>query len=202
MVEVDTHLFVRRQGKVSTPQLKWIQASSHGAVETNLISIHEDAGLTSGPAQWVKDLALLCTVVQIAEVAQIWHCWAVVEARIYSSDLTPSLRISICHRCSPLKKKKRCKTNFPCSYRDYYTETNFKPIIEKWKEWKSWCCSKEVRLPWRLPSNQKKLDVGRGNAFSGVEKRMGWKEIRLGHVISWRLLCHYLLHPKVLSCVN
>ena len=36
---------------------------------------HEFVGLIPGLAQWVKDLALLCPVVWVADVARIPHCY-------------------------------------------------------------------------------------------------------------------------------
>ena len=45
--------------KILGLSMKYVRSSHHGSVETNLTSIHEDAGSIPGPAQRVGDLALL-----------------------------------------------------------------------------------------------------------------------------------------------
>ena len=53
----------------------------------------------------LKDPALPWAVVQVTDVAQIWHC------RCHGSDSTPGLGTSICCRFSRKKKKEKRKRN-------------------------------------------------------------------------------------------
>ena len=45
--------------------IKVVRSSYHGSVETNVTSIHEDEGLITALAQWVKDPAFLWAMVRI-----------------------------------------------------------------------------------------------------------------------------------------
>ena len=86
------------------------RSSCHGSAETNLTSNHEDTGLIPG----------LLSGVRIRHCPGVWcssQTWlesgvavAVVYAGGYSSDSTPSVGTSICHRYGP-KKRQETQTN-------------------------------------------------------------------------------------------
>ena len=73
---------------------------------TNPTRNHEVAGSVPGLDQWVKDQR--CRELQCGSQTRLGSCVAVavVYAGSYSSDLTPSLGTSICHRCNPKKTNK------------------------------------------------------------------------------------------------
>ena len=68
---------------------------------------HEDGGLTPDLARWGKDWHCRELWCRLLTQLRSHVAFAVAQAGSCSSDVTPSLEISICHRCGPKKKKKK-----------------------------------------------------------------------------------------------
>ena len=74
----------------------------------NPAGVYEDAGVIPGLAQWVQGSELWCWLpTQLGSGVAV----AVTLAGGCSSDSTPSLGTSICHRCGPKKRKQNKQTN-------------------------------------------------------------------------------------------
>ena len=76
----------------------------------NLTAIHEYVGLSPGLVQWVKESSIaLSSGVGYGCGLDLPLLWLWHKGASCSSDSTPSLVTSICHKCGPKKTKKERK---------------------------------------------------------------------------------------------
>ena len=91
-------------GVAKNQKLKSVRSSHCGSAVTIPISIHKDAGLIRGLAQWVKAVELWCRP-QMRLRSRV--AVAVALAGSCSSHSIPSLGTSIGCGCGPKKQKKK-----------------------------------------------------------------------------------------------
>ena len=72
----------------------------------NQCSLREAAGSIPGLTRWLKDAALLpWAAVSVADLAWILHCCGCGIGSSYSSNETPRLGTTTCHKCGPKQQK-------------------------------------------------------------------------------------------------
>ena len=93
---------------------KKIRSSHCASVETILTSIHEDASIIPGHAQWAKDLALPWAVVWVTDMAQIWcgYCCGIgAQPGNFCMPPSAALKSKKTKKQKKKSKKKKQKTN-------------------------------------------------------------------------------------------